>query len=52
MGQEEEEHWPRLLKNKGDGKRFVKTDWSRYVDEDEEKEGFDTSNMADGGMVR
>lgn len=27
----------------------VKIDWDRYVDEDEEEEGFDTS-MLDGGM--
>ena len=27
----------------------VKIDWDRYVDEDEEEEGFDTSAL-DGGM--
>lgn len=27
----------------------MKIDWDRYVDEDEEEEGFDTS-MLDGGM--
>lgn len=46
----EDEHWPRLLKDKRAAKRFVKTDWSRYVDEDEEKDGFDTSHMGDGAM--
>ena len=28
----------------------VTIDWSRYVDEDEEKEGFDTSSMGPGAM--
>lgn len=46
---EEEEFWPRLLKDKALEKNQVKIDWDRYVDEDEEEEGFDTSAL-DGGM--
>jgi len=48
---EEEEFWPRLLKDKALEKNQVKVDWDRYVDEDEEDEagGFDTSNL-EGGM--
>jgi len=45
---EEEEFWPRLLQDKALEKNQVKIDWDRYVDEDEEEEGFDMSNM-DGG---
>ena len=47
-GDEEEEFWPRLLKDKALEKNQVKVDWDRYVDEDEEEEGFDTSAL-DGG---
>jgi hypothetical protein len=48
---EEEEFWPRLLKDKALEKNQVKVDWDRYVDEDEEAEegGFDMSNL-EGGM--
>ena len=46
---EEEEFWPRLLKDKALEKNQVKVDWDRYVDEDEEEEGFDMSNL-EGGM--
>ena len=46
---EEEEFWPRLLKDKALEKNQVKIDWNRYVDEDEEEEGFDMSNL-EGGM--
>ncbi|CAB9522535.1 Prostaglandin E synthase 3 (Cytosolic) [Seminavis robusta] len=46
---EDEEFWPRLLKDKALEKNQVKIDWDRYVDEDEEEEGFDTSAL-DGGM--
>jgi len=42
---EEEEFWTRLLKDKMLEKNQVKIDWDRYVDEDEEEEGFDMSNM-------
>ena len=50
---EEEEFWPRLLKDKALEKNQVKIDWDRYVDEDEEEEGFDMSNLEGGmGMVR
>ena len=47
---EEDEFWPRLLKDKGLEKNQVKIDWDRYVDEDEEDEqgGFDMSNLAGG----
>lgn len=45
---DEEEFWPRLLKDKVLEKNQIKIDWDRYVDEDEEEEGFDTSAM-DGG---
>lgn len=46
---DEEEFWPRLLQDKALEKNQVKIDWNRYVDEDEEEEGFDTSAL-DGGM--
>jgi prostaglandin-E synthase len=46
---DEEEFWPRLLEDKTLEKNQVKIDWDRYVDEDEEEEGFDTSNL-EGGM--
>lgn len=45
---EEDEFWPRLLKDKLKEKNGIKIDWDKYVDEDEEDEGFDTSAM-DGG---
>jgi hypothetical protein len=44
----EEEFWPRLLKDKAKEKNQVKIDWDRYVDEDEEDEGFDTSGLEGG----
>ena len=48
---EDEEFWPRLLKDKALEKNQVTIDWDRYVDEDEEEEagGFDTSAL-EGGM--
>jgi len=48
---DDEEFWPRLLKDKTLEKNQVKIDWDRYVDEDEEEEagGFDTSAL-EGGM--
>ena len=49
QGSDEEKYWPRLLKDKTLEKNQVKVDWNRYVDEDEEKEGFDTSAL-EGGM--
>jgi len=45
---EEEEFWVRLLKDKALEKNQVKLDWDRYVDEDEEEEGFDMSNLEGG----
>ncbi|GMH98122.1 hypothetical protein TrVE_jg1174 [Triparma verrucosa] len=52
--EEEEEFWPRLLKDKAAEKNQVKVDWDKYVDEDEEEEagGFDTSGLEGGqGMM-
>jgi prostaglandin-E synthase len=43
---EEDEFWPRLLKDKALEKNQVKIDWDRYVDEDEEDGGFDTSAVS------
>jgi len=45
--EEEDEFWPRLLKDKLLEKNQVKIDWDRYVDEDDEEEegGFDMSNL-------
>ena len=42
-------HWPSLTKDKAKEKGQVSIDWTRYVDEDEEKGGFDLSGMG-GGM--
>ena len=42
-------HWPTLTKDKAREKGQVTIDWTRYVDEDEEKGGFDMSGMG-GGM--
>ncbi|GKY98511.1 hypothetical protein MPSEU_000808200 [Mayamaea pseudoterrestris] len=44
----DEEFWPRLLKDKTLEKNQVAVDWDRYVDEDEQDEGFDTSALAGG----
>lgn len=46
--EDREEFWPRLLKDKTLEKNQVKIDWDRYVDEDEEEEGFDTSALEGG----
>ena len=46
--QEDEEFWPRLLVDKLKEKNMVKIDWDRYVDEDEEEEGFDEAALAGG----
>lgn len=43
-----EEFWPRLLADKTLEKNQVKVDWNRYVDQDEEDEGFDTSALEGG----
>jgi prostaglandin-E synthase len=45
---EEDEFWSRLLKDKALEKNQVKIDWDRFVDEDEEEEGFDMSNLEGG----
>jgi len=47
--EDDEVFWPRLLQDKNLEKNQVKIDWDRYVDEDEEEEGFDTTGM-DGMM--
>ena len=46
---DKEEFWPRLLADKAKEKNQVQVDWDRYVDEDEEDGGFDTSAL-EGGM--
>jgi hypothetical protein len=45
---EEEEFWPRLLKDKALEKNQVNIDWDRYVDEDEQDGGFDMSALEGG----
>lgn len=45
---EDEEFWPRLLKDKAMEKNQVNIDWDRYVDEDEEDGGFDMSALEGG----
>jgi len=42
-----DEHWPRLTKEKQFDKQYVATDWSRYVDEDDEDDdaGFDVGDL-------
>ena len=43
----EEDHWCRLTTDKVFEKRHIQTDWSRYVDEDDEggDDGFDMSAL-------
>ena len=43
----DDEHWPRLSKNKAFDKSYVATDWVRYIDEDDEdhRSGFDMSSL-------
>jgi prostaglandin-E synthase len=48
---DDETFWPRLLEDKLLEKNQVKIDWDRYVDEDEEEEGFDTSNLEGGNAM-
>lgn len=48
---DDEEFWPRLLEDKLLEKNQVKLDWDRYVDEDEEDEGFDTTNLEGGNAM-
>ncbi|BGP30630.1 p23 chaperone protein wos2 [Rhodotorula toruloides] len=48
----QEEYWPRLLKEKGKNSR-IQTDWSKWVDEDEQDEAAaadDDFGMGGGGM--
>lgn len=51
---EEGPHWPRLLKASGKAPRYVKADWDKWVDEDEEDQaldpmsGMDFSSMGGG----
>lgn len=42
------EFWPRLLASKAQEKTNVTVDWNRYVEEDEEEEGFDESALFGG----
>eukprot|EP01083_Nonionella_stella_P115110 340911_1 len=49
--EDDEEFWPRLLEDKLLEKNQVKIDWDRYVDEDEEDEGFDTSALEGGNAM-
>lgn len=42
------DYWARLLKDKNLEKGKVAIDWDKYVDEDEEAGGFDTSNLEGG----
>ena len=48
---EEGPHWPRLLKATGKSPQYIKADWDKWVDEDEEDEaqdpfqGFDMSQL-------
>mmetsp|Transcript_20916 Transcript_20916/g.30936 ORF Transcript_20916/g.30936 Transcript_20916/m.30936 type:complete len:143 (+) Transcript_20916:73-501(+) len=48
---DDEEFWPRLLEDKTLEKNQVKLDWDRYVDEDEEDEGFDTTALEGGNAM-
>jgi cytosolic prostaglandin-E synthase len=43
-----QEFWPQLLKDKAMEKNQVKLDWDRYVDPEDEAEGFDMSNLEGG----
>lgn len=45
---EEGPHWPRLLKEKGKVPQYIKTDWSKWVDEDEEDEADGNGDMMGG----
>jgi prostaglandin-E synthase len=48
---DDETFWPRLLEDKLLEKNQVKIDWDRYVDEDEEEDGFDTSGLEGGNAM-
>ncbi|KNC53040.1 uncharacterized protein AMSG_09332 [Thecamonas trahens ATCC 50062] len=48
MRKEEGSHWPRLTKNKLKA-QWLNTDWSKYVDSDEEDEA-DDAGLGDFGM--
>lgn len=37
LEKKEKGYWDRLLKNKGKPPQYIKVDWSKWVDEDEEK---------------
>ena len=43
---EEGPHWPRLLKTAGKTPQYVKADWDKWVDEDDEDEMADDGGMA------
>ncbi|KAK6938226.1 CS domain, partial [Dillenia turbinata] len=46
----EEKWWSRLLKQEGKPPLFLKVDWDKWVDEDEEPEGTSGANMDFGDM--
>jgi hypothetical protein len=48
--EKEEVYWPRLLKDKNLQKRFVKCDWNRWVDEDEDEGANDVDTSGMQGM--
>jgi hypothetical protein len=50
---EDEDFWPRLLKDKSKEKNQVNVDWDRYVDQDEEAEAgdFDASGLEGGNSM-
>eukprot|EP00619_Florenciella_sp_RCC1007_P010665 CAMPEP_0205922912 /NCGR_PEP_ID=MMETSP1325-20131115/15267_1 /ASSEMBLY_ACC=CAM_ASM_000708 /TAXON_ID=236786 /ORGANISM="Florenciella sp., Strain RCC1007" /LENGTH=219 /DNA_ID=CAMNT_0053291019 /DNA_START=27 /DNA_END=686 /DNA_ORIENTATION=- len=45
---EEEEFWVRLLKDKVQEKGQCSIDWDKYIDEDDDQEAFDQSNLEGG----
>merc|ERR1711916_375784 len=45
---DDEEFWPRLLKDKVKEKNTVSIDWDRYVDEDEGDQDFDMDGLGGG----
>lgn len=51
MKQEAGPHWPRLTKEKDFlHKKFVRTDWTRYMDEDDEEEQEKGGDASAGGL--
>ena len=48
--EKDEVYWPRLLKDKNLQKRFVKCDWNKWVDEDEDEGANDVDTSGMQGM--